>query len=72
MMEVFPQAEKFAWSLAEISDCTGLSVAYLRNEVRRGALPIKKFGRRILVLKKDLNAYLDSGSPSKTIEHTQA
>jgi excisionase family DNA binding protein len=71
-MEAYPQAEKFALSLAEISDGTGLSVAYLRNEVRRGALPIKKFGRRILVLKKDLNAYLDAGSPARLDEHAQA
>jgi hypothetical protein len=39
-------------------------------EVRRGALPVKKFDRRVLVLKKDLNAYLEEGSPSIIIEES--
>jgi hypothetical protein len=71
-MEASLQAEKFTWSLAEISDSTGLSVAFLRNEVRRGTLQVKKFGRRVLVLKKDLNAYLEGDRSSKTEEHAQA
>ncbi len=61
-MEVSVTSQKFAWSIAEISEATGLSVGFLRNEVRRGALPIKKFGRRVLVLATDLNDYLSRGS----------
>jgi hypothetical protein len=54
--------QRIAWSLAEISEATGLSLGFLRNDVRRGALPVRKFGRRVLVLDQDLRAYLDKGS----------
>jgi hypothetical protein len=64
-METKEKAERIAWSLSDISDSTGLSLGFLRNEVRRGTLPIKKFGRRVLVLEKDLRNYLEGGSQSK-------
>jgi len=67
-MEVSSSTDKIAWSIAEISEVTGLSIGYLRNEVRRGNLPVKKFGRRILVLHKDLETYLEAGSPLKVKE----
>lgn len=51
-------SQKLAWSLTEISKQTGLSVSFLRKEIRAGRLPVKRFGRRILVLDADLNAYL--------------
>ncbi len=54
--------ERIAWSLADISKQTGLSLGYLRNEVRAKRLPIKKFGRRVLVLTNDLQTYLETGS----------
>ncbi len=54
-----------AWSLTEISALTGLSVGYLRNEQRAGRLPVKKFGRRVVVLNQDLQTYLESGSERK-------
>lgn len=53
---------RIAWSLTEISILTGLSLGYLRNEQRSGRLPIKKFGRRVVVLDQDLQAYLTRGS----------
>lgn len=56
--------QRVAWSIAEIAEATGLSEGYLRNEVKRGALPVKKFGRRILVLEEDLKSYLTHGSSS--------
>jgi hypothetical protein len=54
-----------AWSLAEISSLTGLSVGYLRNEQRAGRLPVKRFGRRVVVLDQDLQVYLKRGSERK-------
>ena len=51
--------ERIALSLGDISEATGLSIGFLRNDVRRGALHIKKFGRRVLVLDADLRAYLN-------------
>lgn len=54
--------QRIAWSLAEISKQTGLSLGFLRNEVRAERLPVRKFGRRVLVLDDDLRAYLARGS----------
>lgn len=61
-MEGNTASQRTAWSLSEISDSTGLSLGFLRNEARRGALPIKRFGRRVLVLTEDLQDYLARGS----------
>jgi hypothetical protein len=33
-MEQSPMSQRMSWGLAEISESTGLSVAFLRNEVR--------------------------------------
>ena len=57
-------AQRVAWGLAEIARSTGLSLAFLRNEVRRNALPVKRFGRRVLVLDEDLRHYLSNGRPN--------
>lgn len=61
-MEANVTTQRVAWSLTEVSAATGLSLGFLRNEVRRGTLPIKKFGRRVLVLEEDLRNYLAEGS----------
>lgn len=53
---------RLAWSLAQISQATGLSVNFLRYEVRRGNLPARKFGRRVLVADDGLKEYLRQGS----------
>ena len=53
---------RLAWGLNEISECTGLSVAFLRAEVRAGRLPIRRFGRRVLVRDEDLKVCLSRGS----------
>lgn len=64
-MEIDSVGPRAAWSLTEISALTGLSVGYLRNEQRAGRLPVKKFGRRVVVLNHDLQNYLESGSERK-------
>lgn len=61
-MEQNVTIQRIAWSLSDISSSTGLSLGFLRNDVRRGALPVKKFGRRVLVLDEDLKQYLAQGS----------
>lgn len=53
---------RIAWSLSEISTVTGLSVNFLRYEVRRGNLAIRRFGRRVLVRDEDLRSYIANGS----------
>jgi excisionase family DNA binding protein len=63
-MEQVLTSQRLSWGLAEISESTGLSVAFLRNEVRAGRLPVRRFGRRVLVRDEDLRVYLDRGSGS--------
>ena len=55
--------ERFGWSLNDISERTGLSLGFLRNEVRAGRLATRKFGRRVLVIDVDLRTHLARGSP---------
>lgn len=49
---------KIAYSVEEISEQTTLSKAFLRNEIRAGHLKVQRFGRRVLILREDLQAYL--------------
>jgi hypothetical protein len=56
------QPQRVTWSLLDISEATGLSLNFLRGEVRRGNLKVKRFGRRVLVRDEDFRTYIDSGS----------
>jgi hypothetical protein len=62
-MEVFTGSPRMAWGLGEVAEFTGLSLAFLRLEVRAGRLAVRKFGRRILVSDEALRSYLAEGSP---------
>ena len=53
---------KFAYSIDEISRQTSLSKAFLRNKIRDGELVATRFGRRVLVLRENLEAWLKTGS----------
>lgn len=64
--------QRIAWGLSDIAESTGLSLAFLRNEVRRKVLPVKRFGRRVLVLDDDLKSYLSKGRPNSEGECSQA
>lgn len=61
-MDNYTTTQRMAWGLGEIAEFTGLSLAFLRNEVRAGRLPVRRFGRRVLVKDGDLRAYLEVGS----------
>ena len=56
------QSQRRTWSVQEIANITGLSKNFLRYEIRRENLPVRKFGRRVMVLNKDLEFYLENGS----------
>ena len=56
-------SERLAWSLNDIHARTGLSLGFLRNEVRAGRLATRRFGRRLLVIDAALRKYLEEGSP---------
>ena len=69
-IEALTSLQRLAWGLSEVSKCTGLSVPFLRAEVRAGLraevragrLPVRRFGRRVLVRDEDLKDYLSRGS----------
>lgn len=65
-IEALTTLQRLAWGLSEVSECTGLSVAFLRAEVRAGRLPVRRFGRRVLVRDEDLKTYLSNGSERET------
>jgi hypothetical protein len=52
--------ERKACSLPELAGLYQVSLGFLRNEVRRDALKVTRFGRRVLVLREDWDAYLRS------------
>lgn len=61
MIGLMETKAKLAYSVAEISELTTLSKAFLRNEIRAGRLKIKRFGARVCVLNADLQNYLNKG-----------
>lgn len=63
------ETNKMAYSVEEVAEMTSLSKAFLRLEVRRGKLQIKKFGRRVLVLHSELQRYLNTGSNAAKTEN---
>ena len=66
-IEALTILQRLAWGLSEISKTTGLSVPFLRAEVRAGRLPVRRFGRRVLVRDEDLRTYLSRGSERQTV-----
>ena len=62
MIETINETKKIAYSVEEISEKTSLSKAFLRLEIRRGKLKIKRFGRRVLIRDEDLREYIENGS----------
>jgi hypothetical protein len=51
---------KLAFGLAELSSATGLSLGLLRKEISRGALRVRRIGRRrVVVLHEDWVHYLE-------------
>jgi excisionase family DNA binding protein len=58
LKRVTTESEKLAWTLQEIAEEISVSVEFLRLEVKRGNLKVKKFGRCVRVLNADLQAYL--------------
>jgi excisionase family DNA binding protein len=62
MMHASVAVDKFGYSIEEISQQTSLSKAYLRQKVREEKLKATYFGRRVVFLRDDLEAFLKNGS----------
>jgi len=49
----------------ELSRLYSVSTGFLRGEIRRGTLRVRRFGRRVLVLKEDWDRYIQSAPSHK-------
>lgn len=59
-MEITMQATtKLAWTLAEASEATGMSVAFFKKIIARGEIAATKAGARTLIRDEDLRAWLN-------------
>ncbi len=54
---------RISLSIEEVQAATGLGRTKIYEAVSSGALPAKKWGKRTLVLKSDLEAFLSSLVP---------
>lgn len=50
---------KLAWRLDEAAAATGLSIQFLRKEVRANKLKTQRLGRCVVILDKELKRYLE-------------
>jgi excisionase family DNA binding protein len=53
---------RLAWRPKEVAETLGLSLAFIRKEIRLKNLKITKFGRAVLVLDEDLRKYINKKS----------
>ncbi len=53
-------SRKLAYGLPELSQQTNLSQGFLRAEIRAGRLPVRRVGRRVLVLAEDWERYVET------------
>lgn len=57
---------RLSWRLNELSEATGLSVPFLRNEARAGNLKTRKLGGAVIVLDDDVRRYLTGEGAENT------
>jgi excisionase family DNA binding protein len=55
---VVHDSPKIGHSIREVSRMLGVSEGHIVNLVKRGQLPVRRLGRRVIVLVQDLNSYL--------------
>jgi excisionase family DNA binding protein len=53
-----PRPGKLCYSIAEVTQMTGLSDDHISRLIAHQALPARKAGRRTLIMHDDLSAYL--------------
>ncbi len=55
-------SNNLGFSVEQVSVQTTLSKAYLRKKIKEGDLKATYFGRRVVILREDLEAFLKKGS----------
>jgi hypothetical protein len=58
--------DRRAYSVPELGRLYPVSMGFLRGEIRRGALRVRRFGRRVLVLREDWDAYVERARQDST------
>lgn len=56
--------QKLAFTLREVAALTGISERSLWTQINTGKLPSVRVGRCLRVLRKDLDAFLESSKPA--------
>ena len=46
--------------MPELGRLYPVSIGFLRGEIRRGVLRVRRFGRRVVVLKEDWDSYMQN------------
>jgi excisionase family DNA binding protein len=55
-----PQRNRLVYSIADITKLVGLGRTFVYQEIKEGRLPVRKAGRRTLVLEAELKAWLNA------------
>ncbi len=63
-MENQSVTQRVSWRVKELAKATGLSVSFLRKEIREGRLVAKKAGASVIVLDSDFKRYLTNETQS--------
>jgi excisionase family DNA binding protein len=50
-------AERRAYGVQEAADLYGVSRSFMWTQIRKGAVPVQRLGRRVLILDADLRAF---------------
>lgn len=53
---------KLGWTLVELAHSLGVSVPFLRLEIKRGRLRAARLGRRIVLIDSEVRRYLAEAS----------
>jgi len=63
--------DKRAYSVPELGRLYPVSIGFLRGEIRRGALRVRRFGRRVVVLREDWESYVQEATTYKNRKRSQ-
>jgi excisionase family DNA binding protein len=55
-----------AYSVQELARLYPISLGFLRSEIRQGKLRVRRFGRRVLILKEDWDSYVEKTDVEST------
>ena len=57
------KGDKPFYTIKELAEVLGVSEPYVRKMVYKGKIPARKWGRRVIVLKKELEEHLKNLPP---------